>query len=93
MPLEVVRLVIGIIHHTNRELSLEDKKHPLLPQWRKIIYCLNCMKEYQVHPQVNGGLRTFNPVETAIGGGIEASYWKGYDTRGYRPYILVIYGT
>ena len=33
------------------------------------------MKQYQVHPQVNGGLRTLSPVETTIGGGIEASYW------------------
>lgn len=50
------------------------------------------MREYQVHPQVNGGLRTFTPTEKNKGGGIEASYWKGYDTRGYRPYILRIYG-
>ena len=49
------------------------------------------MKQYQVHPQVNGGLRTLSPVETTIGG-IEASYWKGYDTRGYGPYILRLYG-
>ena len=28
------------------------------------------MKHYQVHPQVNGGLRTLSPVETTIGGGI-----------------------
>ena len=26
------------------------------------------MREYQVHPQVNGGLRTLSPVETTIGG-------------------------
>lgn len=26
------------------------------------------MREYQVHPQVNGGLRTFAPTETTIGG-------------------------
>lgn len=26
LPLEDVLLVIGTIHHTNRELSLEDKK-------------------------------------------------------------------
>ena len=50
------------------------------------------MREYQVHPQVNGGLRTLSPVETTIGGGIETSYWKDYDTRGYRPYILRLYG-
>lgn len=28
------------------------------------------MREYQVHPQVNGGLRTFAPTETTIGGGL-----------------------
>ena len=26
------------------------------------------MREYQVHPQVNGGLRTLSPVEITIGG-------------------------
>lgn len=26
------------------------------------------MKQYQVHPQVNGGLRTLSPVEITIGG-------------------------
>ena len=26
------------------------------------------MREYQVHPQVNGGLRTLSPIETTIGG-------------------------
>lgn len=51
------------------------------------------MKRYQVHPQINGGLRTFSLVEYSIGGGIEASYHKGYDTRGYRPYILEVYAT
>ena len=49
------------------------------------------MKRYQTHPQVNNGLRTFTDVAKAVGGGIEASYWKGYDTRGYRPYIAEIY--
>ena len=49
------------------------------------------MKQYQTHPQVNGGLRTFSLAANAIGGGIEATYWKGYDTRGYRPYIIEIY--
>jgi len=49
------------------------------------------MRCYQVHPQVNGGLRTFTPVENTIGGGIEATYWKGYDTFGYRPYIMDLY--
>lgn len=48
------------------------------------------MRKYQIHPQVNGGLRTFSPIEQTKGGGIEASYWKGYDTRGYRPYIIEI---
>lgn len=28
------------------------------------------MREYQVHPQVNRGLRTLSPVETTIGGGV-----------------------
>ena len=28
------------------------------------------MREYQVHPQVNGGLITLSPVETTIGGGV-----------------------
>lgn len=28
------------------------------------------MKQYQVHPQVNGGLRTLSPVEITIGGGV-----------------------
>lgn len=51
------------------------------------------MKQYQTHPQVNGGLRTLLCASHTIGGGIEASYWKGYDTRGYRPYILEIYET
>ncbi len=49
------------------------------------------MKKYQVHPQVGGGLRTFVPVEKTVGGGIEATYWKGYDTFGYRPYIMYLY--
>jgi hypothetical protein len=49
------------------------------------------MREYQVHPQVNGGLRTLS-CRNNYWGGIEASYWKGYDTRGYRPYILRLYG-
>ena len=49
------------------------------------------MKMYQTHPQVNGGLRTFTDTTKTIGGGIEASYWKGLDTRGYRPYIAEIY--
>lgn len=51
------------------------------------------MKQYQTHPQVNGGLRTLLRASHTIGGGIEASYWEGYDTRGYRPYILEIYET
>lgn len=51
------------------------------------------MKRYLTHPQVNGGLRTFKDATKTIGGGIEASYWKGYDTRGYRPYIIEIYET
>ena len=25
------------------------------------------MRKYQAHPQVNGGLRTFSPVETSVG--------------------------
>lgn len=49
------------------------------------------MRRYQVHPQVNGGLRTFMPVENIVGGGIEATYWKGFDTFGYRPYIMSLY--
>ena len=44
-------MVIGTIHHTNRELSLEDKNHPLSPLWRKIIYYLKCMKKIS---QLNG---------------------------------------
>lgn len=49
------------------------------------------MRCYQVHPQINGGLRTLTPVENTVGGGIEATYWKGYDTFGYRPYIMDLY--
>lgn len=52
---------------------------------------LKCMRTYHVHPQVNGGLRTFEDTQVTKCGGIEASYWKGYDTRGYRPYIAEIY--
>lgn len=49
------------------------------------------MRSFQVHPQVNGGLRTLQNVDSVKSGGIEASYHKGFDTRGYRPYIMEIY--
>ena len=34
------------------------------------------MKQYQVHPQVNGGLRTLSPVETTIGGALKPPIGK-----------------
>lgn len=49
------------------------------------------MKRYQVHPQVGKGLRTVGSADSTIGGGISACYWKGYDTRGYRPYVMEVY--
>ena len=49
------------------------------------------MKRYQVHPQVGKGLRTFEPATSIKGGAISACYEKGYDTRGYRPYVMEIY--
>ena len=49
------------------------------------------MRRYQTHPQVGKGLRTFEPATSIKGGAISACYEKGYDTRGYRPYIMEVY--
>ena len=65
--------MIGTIHHTNRELSLEDKNHPLSPLWRKIIYYLKCMKKIS---QLNGSTEWGNTARqqhrfySIFGGGI-----------------------
>lgn len=75
---------------TERTLSIAQE-YVCKPKAQKAQNILKCMRMYHVHPQVNGGLRTFEDAIVTKCGGIEASYGKGYDTRGYRPYIAEIY--
>ena len=74
----------------NRVYSITALGYVCKPEAQKVQNTLNYMRMYHAHPQVNGGLRTFEDASAKCGG-IEASYWKGYDTRGYRPYVAEIY--